>query len=92
MRSVNLTHTSSPNCAQRQDTRRDVWKRVWMQWMTQLYPETRHMSRRLEMGLDAVDDSNIFSLPCHALHVPRHVVVLSLPEPLNQIEFFHSVY
>ena len=38
VRSVNLTRSSSTNCAQRQDR-----------------------SRRLEMGLDAVDDRNIFS-------------------------------
>ena len=25
VRSVNLTHSSSPNCAQRQDTGQDVW-------------------------------------------------------------------
>ena len=30
VRSVNLTHSSSPNCAQR----RDIWSCVWMQWMT----------------------------------------------------------
>ena len=29
-----LTHSSSPNCAQRQDTGQDVWSWVWMQWMT----------------------------------------------------------
>ena len=29
--------------------------------LTQLCPEARHMSRRLELGLDAVDDRNIFS-------------------------------
>ena len=36
VRSVNLTRTrsSSPNCAQRQDTGQDVWSWVWMQWMT----------------------------------------------------------
>ena len=32
--SVNLTCSSSPNCAQRQDTGQDVWSWVWMQWMT----------------------------------------------------------
>ena len=37
VRSVNLTHSSSPDCAQRQDT------------------------GRLELGLDAVDERNIFS-------------------------------
>ena len=30
VRRVNLTHSSSPNCAQRQD----VWSWVWMQWMS----------------------------------------------------------
>ena len=34
VRSVNLTHSSSPNYAQRQDTGQDVWSWVWMQWMT----------------------------------------------------------
>ena len=29
--------------------------------LTQLCPEARHRSRRLELGLDAVDDRNIFS-------------------------------
>ena len=38
VRSVNLTRSSSPNCAQRQDR-----------------------LRRLELGLEAVDDRNIFS-------------------------------
>ena len=32
--SVNLSRSSSPNCAQRQDTGQDVWSWVWMQWMT----------------------------------------------------------
>ena len=32
--SVNLTRSSSPNCAQRQDKGQDVWSWVWMQWMT----------------------------------------------------------
>ena len=34
VRSVNLTRSSSPNCAQRQDTVQDIWSSVWMQWMT----------------------------------------------------------
>ena len=34
VRSVNLTHSSSPNCVQWQDTGQDVWSWVWMQWMT----------------------------------------------------------
>ena len=34
VRSVNLTCSSSPNCAQRQDTNQDVWSWVWMQWVT----------------------------------------------------------
>ena len=34
VRSVNLTRSTSPNCAQRQDTGQDVWSLVWMQWMT----------------------------------------------------------
>ena len=29
--------------------------------LAQLRPEARHRSRRLELGLDAVDDRNIFS-------------------------------
>ena len=29
--------------------------------VTQLYQEAGHRSRRLELGLDAVDDRNIFS-------------------------------
>ena len=28
--SVNLTQSSSPNCAQRRDTGQDVWSWVWM--------------------------------------------------------------
>ena len=32
--SVNLTGSSSPKCAQRQDTGQNVWSWVWMQWMT----------------------------------------------------------
>ena len=34
VRDVNLTHSSSPNRAQRQDTGQDVWSWVCMQWMT----------------------------------------------------------
>ena len=34
VRSVNLTHSSSTNCAQRQDTGQDIWRWVRMQWMT----------------------------------------------------------
>ena len=34
VRRVNLTRSSSPNCAQGQDTGQDVWSWVWMQWMT----------------------------------------------------------
>ena len=30
VRSVNLTHSSLPNCAQRQDPVQDVWSLVWM--------------------------------------------------------------
>ena len=34
VRGFNLTRSSSPNCAQRQDTGSDVWSWVWMEWMT----------------------------------------------------------
>ena len=34
VRSVNLTRSSSLNCAQRQGTGQDVWSWVRMQWMT----------------------------------------------------------
>ena len=34
VRSVNLTRSSSPNYAQRQDIGQDVWNWVWMQWRT----------------------------------------------------------
>ena len=34
VRSVNLTHLSLPNCAQRHDKGQDVWSWVWVQWMT----------------------------------------------------------
>ena len=34
VRSVNLTHSSSLNCTQKQDTGQDVSSWVWMQWMT----------------------------------------------------------
>ena len=47
--------------------------------LAQLCPEARHRSRRLELGLDAVDDHNIFNtLSCSACSV-------SLSEPLNQM-------
>ena len=37
VRSVNLTRSSSPNCAQGQDTGQVVWSWVWIQWMTVTY-------------------------------------------------------
>ena len=37
VRNVNLTHSSSPKCAKRQDTGQDVCSWVWMQWMTVTY-------------------------------------------------------
>ena len=60
VRNLNLTHSSSTNCAIRQNTCQDVWSLVWTQWMA------------------------VKSLvPCHAMHVPRHIAV-SLSQPLNQ--------
>ena len=43
-----------------------------------------HMSRRLELGLDAVWMTVTSLVHCHALHVAQHVAV-SLSEPLNQM-------
>ena len=42
LRSVNLTRSSSPNCALRQDTGQDVWSWVWMQRMTVTYLVSCH--------------------------------------------------
>ena len=68
VRSVNLTRSSSLNCAQRQDMGSGIWSWVWMQWIT------------------------VTSLlPCHALHVPKHVAV-SLSKSMNQVISFAPSY
>ena len=51
--------------------------------LTQLCPEARHRTRRLELGLDAVDDRKILSALSRS--ACSTTCCLSLSEPLNQM-------
>ena len=62
----NLTHSSSPNCAQRQDTGEDVWSWVWMQWMTvtSLVPcHALHVPQHVAVSLSEPLNQMISSAP-----------------------------
>ena len=48
---------------------------------------TRHMSRRLELDLDAVDDRNILSVLLYALHAPQAFQTVE-----SDGDFFRSIY
>ena len=66
MRSVSLTRSSSPNCAQKQDTDQDIWSWVWVQWMTvtSLVPcQTLHVPQHVAVSLSEPLNQMISSAP-----------------------------
>ena len=66
MRSVNLTSSSSPNFALRQDACQDNWSWVWMQWVivTSLVPyHVLHVSQHVAVSLSEPLNRTVSSAP-----------------------------
>ena len=66
VRSLNLTRSSSLNCAQRQDTGQDVWSWVWMQWITvtsSVPCQCMHAPQHVAVSLSEPFNQMIYSAP-----------------------------